>query len=144
MIENESAGEWHPGDGWKVLEGTSFSRHIGPFYYRPAGKRVRFCMKTDSRHDNSHERAHGGVVMSFADEALGFAGRWSRDNLPMFTIEFDCRFLDAILCGDVVEVEPEVKRACLAFIDSLCQLFFCQDQVGSRSAYLKVRASETT
>ena len=111
MIENESAGEWHPGDGWKVLEGTNFSRHIGPFYYRPAGKHVRFCMKSDSRHDNSHERAHGGVVMSFADEALGFAGRWSRDNLPMFTIEFDCRFLDAILCSDVVEVVPEVIKA---------------------------------
>ena len=35
-------------------------------------------------------------------------------------------------------------RACLAFIGSLCQLFFGQDQVGSRIAYLKVRASETT
>lgn len=111
MIENESGREWHPGGGWKVLEATSFSRHIGPYFYRPAGSHFRFCMRTDSRHDNSHERAHGGVVMSFADEALGFAGRWSRDNLPMFTIEFDCRFLDAILCGDVVEVEPEVIKA---------------------------------
>gem|GEM_PF-5069771 len=36
------------------------------------------------------------------------------------------------------------SRACLALIDSLCQLFFGQDQVGLRSAYLKVRASGTT
>lgn len=111
MTDKNIDEAWHPGEGWKVMEGTSFSRHIGPFNYRPLGERVRFCMRIDDRHDNSHERAHGGVVMSFADEALGFAARWTRKNAKMFTIEFDCRFLDSILLGDVVEVEPEVIKA---------------------------------
>lgn len=111
MADDNFDGVWHPGEGWEVMNGTSFSRYIGPFYYKPAGERVRFCMRADSRHDNSHERAHGGVVMSFADEALGFAGRWTRQNVKMFTIEFDCRFLDGIYIGDIVEVEPEVIKS---------------------------------
>lgn len=111
MTDTNIGEVWHPGEGWKVMEGTSFSRYIGPFYYKPVGKRVRFCMRADNRHDNSHERAHGGVVMSFADEALGFAGRWTRENVKMFTIEFDCRFLDGIYSGEIVEVEPEVIKS---------------------------------
>ena len=53
---------------------------------------------------------HGGMLMSFADQAMGMTGRRATGDKPHATIEMNIQFIGGVKLGDFVEAHCEVVR----------------------------------
>lgn len=115
-MNQDGAGVWTP------IRPSAFTLLIGPLEQKIEDGRVRYRLAIDERHDNTEDRAHGGLVMSFLDEALGLFSHRNRPNDRLLTISFDCQFIDGARLGEFIEVEPEVVRATrsLSFLRGTC------------------------
>lgn len=102
--------------GWQPVRPSAFTRLIGPIYQRRDGEAPRFCFRVDPRHDNTHDRPHGGMIMAFCDEALGLSAHRVRPGTSFFTIGFECQFTDASRVGEVVEIAPHLTKATASLI----------------------------
>ncbi len=87
-----------------------FEIHLGPVYEAgPPGAR-RFLLCVDERHVNMRGAIHGGMLMTFADLALGQAVWDCTDRAPSVTLGMQAQFLRPARTGDRVEVLPELVR----------------------------------
>jgi acyl-coenzyme A thioesterase PaaI-like protein len=85
-----------------------FGRQIGPLYERdgPDGSYIRAFLVAD-HHTNGMKNCHGGMLMAFADMALGHAVT-KRTNRFWVTVRMVTDFLDAAHVGDWVEGTGEI------------------------------------
>ena len=99
-------------NGWLPLPADGFSTLIGPLWHRPGADATppRFALLTDQRHANFHGIVHGGLLMSFADTALGITVWELIGRQPCVTIQFSTQFLDAVHIGEFIEIDVEVLR----------------------------------
>ena len=106
--------------GWSPLPGGGFPAHAGPLWYQPGsdGAAPKFAMLADSRHTNLHGIVHGGMLMTFADRALGRNSWRAAGEKPVATVEFNMHFVTAGKIGEVFEIRPEIvrKTSSLVFI----------------------------
>ena len=111
-------------DGWKPIRPGAFITLIGPFYIRIRDDKPQYCFRVAPKHDNTQGRPHGGMVMSFLDEALGWSTHIARPHDSFFTIGFDCQFIGGSMVGDLVVAETEVVSATktLMFIRGDCRV----------------------
>lgn len=111
-------------DGWKQIRPGAFINLVGPFYMRMVEARPQFCFRVAPKHDNTQGRPHGGMVMSFLDEALGLSTHIARPDEAFFTVGFDCQFIGGSVIGDLVVAETEVINATksLMFMRGLCRV----------------------
>lgn len=103
-------------DGWQPIRPSAFPRLIGPILYRRDEGAMRFCFRVEHKHDNTHERAHGGMIMAFCDEALGLTARQAHPGRRLVTIGFECQFLDGGSIGDLVEIAPRITKATASLV----------------------------
>ncbi|MCR5855828.1 PaaI family thioesterase [Mesorhizobium sp. J428] len=106
--------ELEPGllaDGWEPIRPGAFITLIGPFYTRIVAGRPQYCFRVATKHDNTQGRPHGGMIMTFLDEALGWSAHIARPNDRFFTVGFDCQFVGGSVDGDLVVAETEVVSA---------------------------------
>jgi acyl-coenzyme A thioesterase PaaI-like protein len=63
---------------------------------------------------------HGGMLTTFADQAMGMTGRRATGEKPHATIQIGMQFIGAVKVGDFVEADCEVVRETrsLLFIES--------------------------
>ena len=97
--------------GWTRPDVAPFSDLAGPFWVRSEPDGPRFGILIEPKHDNTQNRAHGGLLMTFSDHALGMTARHARPNVPLFTVSFTCHFSSAALVGDFVEMKGETARS---------------------------------
>jgi acyl-coenzyme A thioesterase PaaI-like protein len=95
-------------DGWEPIRPGAFITLIGPFYQRIVEGRPQFCFRVQPKHDNTQGRPHGGMIMSFLDEALGWSTHIARPKDKFFTVGFDCQFIGGSVVGDLVVAQTEV------------------------------------
>ncbi len=109
-------------EGWTKIRPSGFTQLIGPILSRVVDERRSYGFLVEQKHDNTQARAHGGMIMSFCDEALGLAACASRPGRMMFTIEFGCQFIAGAKMGAFIEIEPEVVRSSrsLVFMRGTC------------------------
>lgn len=82
---------------------------IGQLYVRASD--MTFGLRVGDRHTNSRGAAHGGLLMTVADLALGHCALASVDPKPsMSTLSMSVDFVAAVRPGDWVEAETEVIR----------------------------------
>ena len=98
-------------DGWKPIRPGAFITLIGPFYMREDTGRTQYCFRVAPKHDNTRGRPHGGMIMAFLDEALGWSTHIARPHDSFFTIGFDCQFIGGSMVGDLIVAETEVVSA---------------------------------
>lgn len=98
-------------DGWQPVRPGAFITLIGPIYMRTVAGQPQFCFRVAPKHDNTQGRPHGGMIMSFLDEALGWSAHIARPHDSFFTISLDCQFVGGSVVGDLVVAEAEVVRA---------------------------------
>lgn len=106
--------EQEPGliaDGWQPIRQGAFVTLVGPFYSRTLGGRPQFCFRVAPKHDNTQGRPHGGMLMSFLDEAIGWSAHIARPDDSFFTVGFDCQFIGGCMVGDLVVADCEVVSA---------------------------------
>lgn len=87
-----------------------FERHIGPVYERGEVPHKTFALLVDTRHVNMRDIIHGGMLMTFADAALGQAVWDFTDRAPSVTLNMQSQFLKPAREGDLIEVTPQLVR----------------------------------
>ena len=98
--------------GWTQAHSTgTFSDTAGPFWSRRTGDNLRYGVLAEPRHTNYRGVVHGGLLLTFADHALGMAVWEQIGRVPAATIQLDMQFVDAVRPGDFVELDADIVRA---------------------------------
>lgn len=105
-------------EGWTSQADEGFIEHVGPLWELSDLESTRFGFVADRRHANLLGFVQGGMLMTFADRALGLQAWKAADETPCVTIQFDMQFLSSARIGEFVELRPEVIRrtASLVFL----------------------------
>jgi len=102
-----------PPEGYQPLDFPSpFLQFIGPVYVRLEPDGPRFGLRVEPRHANARGTAHGGLLMTLADIALGYATAITHDPpIPLITANLTADFASAARLGDWLEVKVDILRA---------------------------------
>jgi uncharacterized protein (TIGR00369 family) len=93
-----------------------FEIFIGPVFEKGEPGAKTFALAVDERHVNARGVIHGGMLMTFADAALGQAVWDVTDHAPSVTLNMQGQFLKPAKTGDIVTVKPELIRRTKAFV----------------------------
>jgi len=114
---NDAAAELPPPEGWeKVSHVSAFADLIGPSYQRREGEITLRAFRVQPKHANRMGLAHGGMLMSFADNVLSRAGVMASreeqelDQGASVTLRMTCDFVAPAAIGDWVEGRAWVER----------------------------------
>lgn len=100
-------------EGFKPINrGGPFIVMFGPLYYKPQEQGCSIIgMHIEEKHLNVRGIAHGGMLVTLADSALGIALSMSRTPpQPMVTVNLTTDFVDSALPGDWVEAHVDIQR----------------------------------
>jgi uncharacterized protein (TIGR00369 family) len=87
-----------------------FEIHVGPAYGEGEKGARRVAFRVAAHHCNLRGVVHGGMLMTFADLALGQAAWDATDNASVVTLNMQVQFMAPAREGDLVEVRPEITR----------------------------------
>jgi uncharacterized protein (TIGR00369 family) len=87
-----------------------FELHVGPIFEQGVKGARRFAFIVDARHINMRGILHGGMLMTFADAALGQAAWDACDHARCVTLTMQSQFIAPAKVGDLVEVAPVLTR----------------------------------
>lgn len=99
--------------GFLPVETTGpFMATLGPLYYRPAeGRTIIVALRIAEQHLNRRGIAHGGLLVTLADSAMGMnLGRSREPRLWTVTTSLSTEFIDAARSGDWVEAHVEILK----------------------------------
>lgn len=97
--------------GWKPMKGPGFSSLVGPIWAKRDGEGWRYGFLAEDKHENRQGAVHGGMLMTFADHAIGFVAWEAAGRRKCVTMQLENQFLAAVKNGDFVECETEIVRA---------------------------------
>lgn len=123
---------------WIDYRPRGFNLHAGPFRCAHwEGDEYRIFMEIQDHHLNQGGVIHGGVSMTFADNAMGIAAWHAAGERPTATIEFGMKFIAAgkaegPLYGRVL-VERMTKDLCF----ETAELWNCGRKVATASGVWK-------
>jgi uncharacterized protein (TIGR00369 family) len=110
-------------DGFQVWEPTSlFMNHItqiGSLYKNETGS--VFGMRIDQAHANMHNVAHGGLLATLADCALG-TYITQECNAPVVTVNMSLDYLSVTKIGDWLEAHVKIEKQGRRLIYASCYL----------------------
>lgn len=138
MNDNPTAGKqaFDPAaNGWERIKGHNFGELIGPIWRRGDGL---FGFVAADKHRNHIGIVHGGMLTSFADQAMGMTGRRATGEKPHATIEIGMQFVGAVQVGDFVEAHCEVVRQTRSLLFVETKLKVGARVVGSASGIWKI------
>jgi uncharacterized protein (TIGR00369 family) len=84
---------------------------LGPFYARGEGRNLILGLRVAEKHTNARGFAHGGVLLTLADVALGYAAEGYADPpARLITVSVSADFAGRAEPGDWVEARVDVQR----------------------------------
>jgi uncharacterized protein (TIGR00369 family) len=110
--------------------GADFMELVGPVYARGEGGERVLALRVEDRHRNAGGVAHGGLLTTLVDFALGRAIEADADDdQPRMTVSLTTDFLKAVETGTWLEAHTRVERlgGTLAFAE--CSLMVDGDEV---------------
>ncbi len=97
---------------------SPFLEQIGPLYFRRQDKNLVLGLRVGKTHTNARGTAHGGLLVTMADVALGYQLAFSQDPpIGATTANMSADFMGGANLGDWLEAHVETQ------------------QIGSRMAY---------
>lgn len=99
-------------DGFAPLFRTSpFLEATGPYYYRRDGERLIVGLRILEKHVNARGIAHGGLLLTLADIALGYSVAF-RESPPaaLITANLSADFAGSARIGDWVEAHVDIQK----------------------------------
>lgn len=98
--------------GYRALERSGpYLEAIGPLYVRPDGDSLTVALRIERRHLNIRGIAHGGLMVTLADSALGIVLSNSRKpRIPMVTVSLTTDFAGSAREGDWVEARVDIQK----------------------------------
>ena len=100
-------------EGFAPLFRTSpFLEATGPYYYRRDGEALIVGLCILEKHANARGFAHGGVLMTLADIALGYNVAYREDPpASLVTANLTADFAGSAEIGDWVEAHVDVQKS---------------------------------
>ena len=118
MTSADAAGriEGPPSDAWQeAFLDDAFCNLVGPIYVTEHGEShepIRLGMRIESRHCNKIGICHGGMLMAFLDNSLGYvATRYLGNVTGGPTISVTANFLRPARNGDWIESRVRIERS---------------------------------
>ena len=102
--------------GWKAMRADGFGALVGPIFARREGEGWAYAFQSDARHENRQGAIHGGMLMTFADHAIGAVAWEAGGRRKCVTMQLDCQFLAAAIPGEFVECRGRVLRSARSVI----------------------------
>jgi acyl-coenzyme A thioesterase 13 len=98
--------------GFEPLFRTSpFLERTGPFYVKGRGAQLRIGLRVQEHHLNGRGQLHGGMLMTMADIALGYAMSTSTEPpLNAVTSSMSVDFAGGARVGDWVESAVDIQK----------------------------------
>jgi uncharacterized protein (TIGR00369 family) len=111
-------------EGFKQVErGGPFLRSLGPVYLKKEGEQPIVGFRLEERHLNTRGIAHGGMLMTLADSALGIVLAMSlTPPQPMVTVSLTADFADSAHLGDWIEARVDVQKVGMRLAFANCYL----------------------
>lgn len=97
-------------NGWDVYRDDGFIGLVGPFWARRSGDSYHYAFLAEPKHHNRRGVVQGGMLMTFADRAMGMTCWYANERQPQATVQLDMHFTDAVQIGDFVEANCRVVR----------------------------------
>lgn len=119
-------------EGFTALRrGSSpFLSALGPLYAKNEGKGVVIGLRIEHKHLNTRGVAHGGMLVTLADSALGIAIAMSRTPpLPMVTVNLSTDFADVAREGDWVEARVDIQKMGKRLAFANCHLWVGEKRI---------------
>lgn len=110
MTENADSPFDPAAHGWRPIDDTGFIALVGPLWHRIEDGALAMGFLAEDKHHNRRGVVQGGMIMTFADRALGAGTRHVSGGLPVATVQLDVHFLDATAIGSFVTTRPRVLR----------------------------------
>ena len=89
--------------------GDTAEDRIGPFFFRIEQGVIHSAFRVQAQHCNSHDSAHGGLLMAFADYTLCIAANEGKEE-SVATVTCNNEFVGPAVAGDLVCGVAEVTR----------------------------------
>ncbi|RVU18698.1 PaaI family thioesterase [Methylobacterium oryzihabitans] len=95
---------------WRPFTDPGFVDLVGPVLVREGDGPAAYAFRAETKHANLIGVVQGGMLMTFADRALGVVAMAAAGGQNCVTIQFEMQFVGAVRMGDVVTLVPEVVR----------------------------------
>lgn len=136
-------------EGWIPALADNFIGLVGPLWRRPSEEEAgsptgtrRYGFLAEARHLNRGGIVHGGMLMTFADQALGMAA-WSANGARrQVTIQLDTHFISGVREGEFVEARCRVVRKTFALLFMTGELAVGERVVATASGVWKMRSPQ--
>src|SRR3954462_14968302 len=102
-----------PPPGFEPLLSTSpFLETVGPLFYRREPERgLVIGLRIEEKHANARGFAHGGLLMTLADIALGYNAAQTQDPpISLLTTNLTADFASSAKIGDWVEARVDIQK----------------------------------
>lgn len=106
-------GDENVPEGWEPLgRGGPFLQLFGPLYVKKADGARLIGLRIAEKHLNTGRIAHGGMLVTLADSALGIALNTAGPppRRPMVTVSLATDFAEAARLGDWVEARVDIQK----------------------------------
>ena len=121
--------------GWTAFDDPGFIAHVGPVWHRDDGA---YGFRAEEKHANLIGVVQGGMLMTFADRALGVAAMAAADGANCVTIQLDMQFVGAGRIGDWIEARPEIVKRTNSLVFLRTDLTRGTDTVASATGIWKI------
>lgn len=125
-------------DGWQAQQDDGFIDLVGPVWRAPDRYGHRYAFVAAPKHRNRRGVVQGGMLMTFADRAMGGAARNNDPAIRQATVQLNFDFIDAAQIGDVVEIDCEVMRRTRSLVFVRGRLFEEQRLIGTANGIWKI------
>lgn len=100
-----------PHDFKPLFRSSPFLELLGPFYYRQDAAGFTIGIRVQEKHTNARGLAHGGLLMTLADVALGYSSAFSKDPpLKLVTTTLTTDFAGSAQIGDWLEAVVDIQK----------------------------------
>ncbi len=102
--------------GWKACRTEGFYSTIGTLWSKKNAASWDYGLLLAPQHENSLGIAHGGVLMTFMDQAISMIAWSEADRQPSATVQLDTHFLAPAKAGEFVVARVQVTRKSASLI----------------------------
>jgi uncharacterized protein (TIGR00369 family) len=121
--------------GWERVQAHKFGELVGPIWRR--GDPLFGFAATD-KHANHIGIVHGGMLATFADQAMGMTAMRATGGKTHATIELNIQYIGAVQLGEFVEAHCEVVRITRSIIFMRAMLKVGDRTVATASGVWKI------
>lgn len=104
-----------------LFRNSPYTDMVGPIYYRRDGEQLVIAIRIQEKHANARGLAHGGLLLTLADIALGYTMAFREDPpASLVTASMSADFAGSAKIGEWVEAHVDVQKsgARLAFANA--------------------------